>query len=154
MMRFLMRCILWSECSTCRGVIAQKSMVSSSLSRGFVEGSVAISFISFIRARTNIIFPEIYSIGRQRSAVSFFFNRKKSVVITAELIIFCFSTSNILGAPVDPEVCTFTVSCKENHSSIKEKSFFSNSLLTPKKLIFRLLTLFISITPDLFCVKI
>src|SRR5690606_12233370 len=104
MIRFLMRWSLSKLFSTCNGDIAQKSTGSEKFASGFEVRFVTQSFSLRSAARTSIIFPEMYSTGRQSNAESPMFRPKKSQVIAAEARIRFFSISNIFGAPVEPEV--------------------------------------------------
>jgi hypothetical protein len=47
-------------------------------------------------------------------------------VISAEFSILDFSIGNFFGIPVEPEVCTSTVSESEYHSAKKFSTFFQS----------------------------
>ena len=127
MIKFSIKCILSREFSTCNGVIAQKRVGSSIFLSGSNLGSAIVSFNFLNTDRTTIILPEIYSTGRHNNAESPSFRFKKLQVISAELSIRDFSIGNFFGIPVEPEVCTSTVSESENHSSKKFSTFSSKS---------------------------
>src|SRR5690606_10273388 len=104
-----------------------KSVLAFKFRKGWEEGIFTSKSKFLSMARTTIIFPEIYSIGRQSRAESPFLRCKISQVIFAECNIRSFSTSNILGVPVEPEVCTVTVLDSEYHSAKNEITFSPNS---------------------------
>ena len=96
--------ILSREFSTWSGDIAQKSVNTSRSCAGFAVGVATVNLSFLSSARTTIIFPEIYSTGRQSRAVSPSLRLRKSHVILAEFSILFFSISKTLGIPVEPEV--------------------------------------------------
>ena len=70
-----------------------------------VFGGLMSKFNPNTKARTNIILPAIYRIGKHSSAESPADKLKKVAVLTAEAYMAVFGMWISFGFPVEPEVC-------------------------------------------------
>ena len=128
----IMSCLICISCSlssgtcnefqTCSGTIAAKVHKENCpfclISRnGCPLGSTSMRRNPRVSALTTIILPAMKSSGRHSRAVSPSCSSRKSHVIRAEASMRRFSTNIGFGLPVDPLVCTSTVSEELFHSS-------------------------------------